>query len=122
MHQNILITGASGYLGGTILARWKDIDLGGYGKVFALVRKPEHARAVKSLYGAQPLTFSPTDEGEVVKAITEHEITVVVFLLDAYYLKGQVNFIKGLAATKQNTGQEVHFVYVSTSKHQDQGW
>jgi thioester reductase-like protein len=38
MSHNILLTGGSGYLGGTLLARWNEAQLPSYGKLFALVR------------------------------------------------------------------------------------
>ncbi|KAF5554253.1 elongation factor 2 [Fusarium mexicanum] len=52
---NILITGASGYLGGTLLARWQSAQISGYEKLYALIRKPEQAETVKKLYGAEPV-------------------------------------------------------------------
>ncbi|KAH8161917.1 hypothetical protein CIB48_g6327 [Xylaria polymorpha] len=63
MSHNILITGSSGYLGGSLLARWKGANLPGYNKLFALVRTPKQAEAVKQ-YGAEPLIFDAYDEGE----------------------------------------------------------
>lgn len=47
MPPNILITGGSGYLGGTILARWKEAGLSGYGKLYSLVRTDAQAQATQ---------------------------------------------------------------------------
>jgi thioester reductase-like protein len=54
--HNILLTGASGYLGGDLLAELVTTDLPEHGKLFALVRSSEQAGAVKQL-GAEPLTL-----------------------------------------------------------------
>lgn len=112
MSHNILITGGSGYLGGTLLANFQPVGLPNYGKLFALVRKPEQAEAIKQ-YGAEPLLFSPEDEQATKTAIVENKITIVYFLMDAYYAYSQINIIKALAESKKVTGLEVHFLHVS---------
>lgn len=112
--HRILITGASGYLGGTLLARWKDADLPAYDKLYALVRTDAQAEAVKQ-YGAEALTFDSRDETAVLKAVVDHKITIVYYLIDAVRSEAQVNFIKALAEVKKATGQEVHFLHVSNT-------
>lgn len=110
--HRILVTGASGYLGGTLLARWKDADLPAYDKLYALVRTDAQAEAVKQ-YGAEALTFDSRDETAVLEAVVDHKITIVYYLIDAVRSEAQVNFIKALAEVKKATGQEVHFLHVS---------
>lgn len=113
MPHNILITGASGYFGGTLLARWADAGLTGYIKLYALVRSDEQAEAVKQ-YGAEPLLFSPRDEAAVKNAVLQNRITIVLYLIDAFQSIGQEYFIKALAELKRQTGQDVHFLHVSS--------
>ncbi|KAI8220379.1 hypothetical protein K4K54_008633 [Colletotrichum sp. SAR 10_86] len=115
MAHNILITGASGYLGGTLLARWKEAGLSGYDKLFALVRTDAQAEAVKS-YGAEPLSFSLKDEKAVRDAVVNNRITIVYYLIDALNSAGQMNFITALAEVKRLTGGEVHFLHTSGAK------
>ncbi|KAF4829480.1 hypothetical protein CGCTS75_v006752 [Colletotrichum tropicale] len=115
MAHNILITGASGYLGGTLLARWKEADLDGYDKLFALVRTDAQAEAVKS-HGAEPLSFSPKDEVAVRDAVVNNRITIVYYLIDALNSAGQKNFIKALAEVKRQTGADVHFLHTTGAK------
>jgi thioester reductase-like protein len=38
--HNILLTGASGYLGGSLLAHWASASLPAHGTLYALVRTP----------------------------------------------------------------------------------
>lgn len=110
--HRILITGASGYLGGTLLARWKEALLPSYNKLFALVRTDTQAEAVKQ-YGAEPLVFNAQDESAVFKALVDNKITIVYYLIDALNGEAQVYFIKALAEVKRITGMEVHFLHVS---------
>ena len=53
MSHRVLITGASGYLGGDFLARLPKFDLPPYEKLYALIRTDDQAAAVKK-YGAVP--------------------------------------------------------------------
>lgn len=109
--HNVLITGASGYLGGTLLARWQAAQLPPYGELFALVRTDAQAEGVKQ-YGAQPLKFDSKDETAVKSAIVDNQISIVYYLIDALRSEAQVYFIKALADVKKLTGKEVHFLHV----------
>ncbi|RFU73817.1 nad dependent epimerase dehydratase family [Trichoderma arundinaceum] len=60
MH-NVLITGVSGYLGGSILAQLHNLSSGrtvlpAYGTIYAFVRSDTQAHAVQA-YGAEPAVF-----------------------------------------------------------------
>lgn len=112
MSHRILITGASGYLGGTLLARWNTVTLPKYDKLFALVRTDDQARSVKQLYGADPLQFDIKNGAAVRDTIVSNKITIVFFLIDATSAESQVLFIKALAEVKKVTGIDVHFLHV----------
>lgn len=116
--HRVLITGASGYLGGTLLARWKNADLPAHDKVYALVRTDAQAQAVQQ-FGAEPLSFDSKDEAAVRKAVVGNKITIVYYLIDAVRSEAQVNFIKALAEIKKATGQEVHFLHVRINNPKD---
>ncbi|KAL1869343.1 hypothetical protein Daus18300_005555 [Diaporthe australafricana] len=113
--HRILITGASGYLGGTLLARWKDAGLPTYDKLYALVRTDAQAEAVER-YGAEPLTFDAKDEAAVWEGVVDNKITIVYYLIDPAKSDAQVNFIKALAEVKRMTGQEVHILHTTGAK------
>lgn len=115
MSYNILITGASGYLGGTLLARWSGAKLPAYHKLYALVRTNEQGEAVKQ-YGAEPVFFNTKDETSIKAAIVDNEITIVYFLIDALTSETQVPMIQALAEVKKRVGREVHFLHTSGAK------
>ena len=112
MPHNILLTGASGYLGGDLLAGLSDANLPPYETLYALVRTPEQAKAAEQ-HGAKPLIFDVRNEASVRDAVLENEITVVFFLIDATSSASQELFIKALGEVKNKTGSEVHFLHVS---------
>lgn len=110
--HNILITGASGYLGGTLLARWETAHLPAYGRLFALVRTEAQAEVVRQ-YNAEPLIFDTRNETAVRRSIVDNRITIVYFLINALDGGAQVHSIKALAEVKKLIGQGVHFLHVS---------
>lgn len=116
MPHRILLTGASGYLGGSLLAAIGDANLPIYDKLYALVRTDAQAEAVKK-YAAEPLNFDVKDEAAVRSAVVGHKITVVFFLIDAMSAVSQGFFIKSLAEVRSSTGEEVHFLHVRSPEH-----
>ncbi|THX73550.1 NAD(P)-binding protein [Aureobasidium pullulans] len=114
MSYNVLITGGSGYLGGTLLNRLQSAGLPAL-KLYALVRKDSQAEAVKQ-YGAEPLKFDAYGESAVREAVLKHEINVVFSLHDAFKADSAVAFIKALAELKNNTGRNVHFLHTTGAK------
>ncbi|KAE8315141.1 hypothetical protein BDV41DRAFT_199358 [Aspergillus transmontanensis] len=115
MTHNILLTGSSGYLGGTLLARLKRADLPPYGKVYALVRSEKQAQCVQE-YGAEPLFCDVDDHVQITTAIVDREISVIYFLIDAYNQTRQQVMIRALGKVKERTGKTVHFVHTTGAK------
>jgi nucleoside-diphosphate-sugar epimerase len=113
MEYNILITGGSGYLGGTLLNQLKSADLPKYHKLFAFVRSDAQAEAVKQ-YAAEPLQFDMQDETSVRNTILKNRLNVVFFLVDAISSSSQGSFVKALAELSKATGQDVHFLHASS--------
>ncbi|KAK0203392.1 NAD-P-binding protein [Desarmillaria ectypa] len=108
----LLITGASGYLGGTLL---NDLVKIPNVEIYALVRTELQASTVKSL-GVQPVEFDLMNQAAIQKAVEELELTVVLHLADAFSFVPPEAFILGLATVKHKTRKDVHFVHASGAK------
>ncbi|KAF2833350.1 NAD(P)-binding protein [Ophiobolus disseminans] len=115
MPHSILITGASGYLGGSLLAELDRITLPPHEKLYGLVRSQEQADAVKQ-YGAEPLILDLKNERAVLRTIVDAKISIVYFLIDALNSELQIPLIKALGEVKRQTGQDVHFLHTSGAK------
>ncbi|KAJ7118723.1 hypothetical protein C8R44DRAFT_789091 [Mycena epipterygia] len=110
----ILLTGASGYIGGVLLNKIKS-DLPGI-KVYTLVRTADQAEKVESL-GAHPVQFDlKNDQGEIMKAVVDNGVTILIHTADALDFGPAQKFIEALAEVKKQTGQEVHFIHTSGAK------
>ncbi|KAK9311145.1 hypothetical protein V1524DRAFT_77288 [Lipomyces starkeyi] len=116
MSHNILITGASGYLGGSLLARWNQAGLPPYQKLYALVRTEEQAKAVKELYGAEPLQIDQNNESDIKQAIISRGISIIYWLISASDTRVPKIMIDALGDVKKDTGKDVHFLFTSGAK------
>lgn len=115
MSYRFLLTGASGYLGGSLLDALSTANLPVYDKLFALVRTDSQAQSVTK-YGAEPIFFDPFDEASTRKAILDNDITIVFYLIDAFAQTGQVNLIKALGELKRTRSRSVHFLHTTGAK------
>jgi len=115
MSHSILLTGASGYLGGSLLAQLNRTKLPPHKKLYALVRSQEQADAVRK-YGAEPLILDLKDQDAVIKTVVSAKISIIYFLVDALNSELQIPLIKALGEVKKQTGQDVHFLHTSGAK------
>jgi uncharacterized protein YbjT (DUF2867 family) len=117
MSRNILITGGSGYIGGSLLAQLKETaDLPPHGTTYALVRNDYQAAKVKSHYNATPLNLNLEDQSAITATLLDKQISVVFFLINAFNADAQVKFIEALAAVKDRYGVQTHFLHTTGAK------
>ncbi|KAK5740650.1 hypothetical protein LTR17_004455 [Elasticomyces elasticus] len=117
MTRNVLITGAYGYLGGSLLEHLENSHkLPTYGTIYALVRSEEQAKQVKALYNVTPLTLNLSNEAEMTEQLVQKDIFVVFFLIDAYKPDTQLRFINALEAVGKKSGVSTHILHTSGAK------
>lgn len=112
MHR-ILLTGGSGYLGGTFLARWKDSNISA--PLHALVRTPQQADAVKQ-YGAEPILIREFSSEPIKNVVIRHSITIVLHLFNPLDHDTTPAFIEALSKVQDAMGERVHFIFTSGAK------
>lgn len=113
MSRNILLTGASGYLGGSFLHLLQDANLPPH-KIFAVVRSDAQAEAVKQ-YNASPLFVDLSDTSAITSAIATNQITIVYHLHDPLDTSTPT-WIAALSSVKQQLSQSVHFLFTTGAK------
>lgn len=116
MPRNVLITGGSGYLGGSLLAELKKTDLPPHGTIYALVRSDDQAEKVKAHHNAIPIALDLEDQSLITAALLEKQISVVFHLISAVSADSQEKFVQGLGKVKEQLGVETHFLHTSGAK------
>ncbi|TVY56105.1 Uncharacterized protein LCER1_G001958 [Lachnellula cervina] len=118
--SKILVTGATGYIGGSILSQLLESkhDLSKY-PISVLVRGEDRAKILQN-QGFNPILFQSLDEADVLqKVASEHD--VVIHTASGYHTASAKALILGLGERKKATGKEVHFIQTSgTSNLGDQ--
>nr|XP_031857875.1 uncharacterized protein CI109_006747 [Kwoniella shandongensis]KAA5524947.1 hypothetical protein CI109_006747 [Kwoniella shandongensis] len=109
---NVLFDGVSGYMGGTVLYKFKNEQSTRYQsvKLFALVRDANKAEKAEH-YGATPLIGSLDDEEAIYQMITSNNITTILHMADTTNWVRQSYLIKALAAVKSDV--QKHYVSVA---------
>lgn len=117
MSRNILITGGSGYIGGSLLTQLMGTsNLPSHGTIYALVRNEDQAERVKSHYNATPLNLDLEDQSAITASLLDKQISVVFFMINAFNANAQLKFIEALAAVKDKHGIQTHFLHTTGAK------
>ncbi|KAI1170715.1 NAD dependent epimerase/dehydratase family protein [Nemania sp. FL0916] len=110
---NILITGATGYIGGAVLNALMSSEYGALknATITCVVRGAEKAKALEKL-GVKVLQFQSLDETEILaQAASEND--VVIHTASGFHTLAARALILGLARRKQDTGREVFYFQTS---------
>ncbi|KAK2060058.1 NAD dependent epimerase/dehydratase [Colletotrichum caudatum] len=113
MGQKILYTGATGFVGGSVLSQLlnssyseiKNLD------ITALVRKQEQADLLKHK-GVEAIVFDGLDDSDFLRR-TASEYDYVIHTPTGFHTSSAVALIEGLAQRKMQTGKDVHFIHTS---------
>ncbi|OJJ32907.1 hypothetical protein ASPWEDRAFT_174337 [Aspergillus wentii DTO 134E9] len=111
--RSLLITGVSGYIGGTVLsAILESEDIWAKQlQISALVRNEAQATTVKNL-GVTPLLFSSFDEREVLEKLGE-EFDIIIHAGAGWHTPSAKALITGQGARRTRTNQPVHYIQMS---------
>ncbi|KAF4493402.1 hypothetical protein FAGAP_10475 [Fusarium agapanthi] len=124
MPRNILITGAAGYIGGSIVAdllsKHPKITKN---QVFDAVKTDEQAKAI-SIHGINVLKLDLSDEQAVANEISSCKINVIVHAANSIDPGLTLPLINGLAKQKEATGKPTYFIHTSglSAFYANSGW
>ncbi|KAF8149876.1 hypothetical protein B0H34DRAFT_678825 [Crassisporium funariophilum] len=107
---NIFFTGATGYIGGSVLSRLLKDPKAKDTTITALVRSPEKVEKLKAL-GVNAVVGSHTDEKLVEKLASEAD--VVIATADADNLEAALATLRGLKTRYEKTGTPPIFIHTS---------
>ncbi|RYN74991.1 hypothetical protein AA0120_g12175 [Alternaria tenuissima] len=120
----ILLTGATGYIGGTILANLlkSSSHTLSNATITCLVRGPERVATLSAAYGdrVRPVLYKDLDDLETTTAVAaQHDLVIHTTL--GYHAASAQALIRGLAQRKVTTGRDVWMIHTSgTSNLADQ--
>ena len=123
---SILLTGATGLIGGSVLSHLleKDGATLGAATVTCLVRGPERAATLSSAYGdkVRTIVYQDLDDLEATEAAAAHQDIVINTTLGYHSASAQA-LLRGLARRKASTGREVWIIHTSgTTNLADQAY
>jgi len=120
----ILLTGATGYIGGTVLHHLLQSDSESLrnASITCLVRGAARIAKLNTEYGRRvnPVLFQDLDDtARIIDIASQHDIAINTTL--GYHPASAAAVVKGLAKRKQATGKEVYMIHTSgTSNLADQ--
>ncbi|KAK2024946.1 NAD dependent epimerase/dehydratase family protein-like protein [Colletotrichum zoysiae] len=112
----ILLTGATGYIGGTILTRLlsSSSPILTSASITCLVRGAERASRLTAAYGprVQPVVYESLDDIETTTATAaQHDVVINTAL--GYHSASGLALVRGLAQRKAETGRDVWIIHTS---------
>ncbi|KAI5460982.1 hypothetical protein BGZ63DRAFT_357527 [Mariannaea sp. PMI_226] len=107
----ILITGATGYIGGSVLTEILKSPISQNVSISVLVRREDQAEILRE-HGVIPIIFRDLDDLATLEQVSS-DFDVVINSANSFHPTSAVALIKGLAKRKEKTGAEVHFIHTS---------
>ncbi|KAK4507938.1 hypothetical protein PRZ48_001673 [Zasmidium cellare] len=110
----ILLTGATGYIGGSILAQLIKSDHPALRTITCIVRGQDRISKLKEVYGdrVKAELYEGLDDFErTIDVASQHDIVINTTL--GFHEKSPIALIDGLAKRKQATGKDVFLIHTS---------
>ncbi|CAI7629913.1 hypothetical protein N7533_004103 [Penicillium manginii] len=107
----VLVVGATGYIGGSILSEILRSSQASQLSISALIRRPEQAAKLEAL-GVKPLRFEGLDDLEACKNVASKN-DVVINAASASHDSSAKALIEGLALRKKDTGKDAYLIHTS---------
>ncbi|KAF7557241.1 hypothetical protein G7Z17_g782 [Cylindrodendrum hubeiense] len=125
MDRNLLITGAAGYIGGSILADFITRTTGPFSRanISAAVRSEAQVESLANL-GINVVLVDLSDEASVTEVVLRNEIDIVLHTASSHDPNVASYLIKALGQRRKATGNETFFVHTSgsTAFAPEAGW
>ncbi|CAG9988711.1 unnamed protein product [Clonostachys byssicola] len=119
MEKRVLLTGATGYVGGSVLANLLASPRLGQLSISALARDPERLKALEDKVSFVP--FQGLDDTDALESIAS-QFDVVIHCANGHHVQSPRAFIRGLAQRKRSLGGEPFYIHTSgTSSLGDYG-
>ncbi|KAJ0426821.1 hypothetical protein BJY00DRAFT_271035 [Aspergillus carlsbadensis] len=112
MSSNILLTGATGYIGGTLLRTLLSANLVPPSSIWAIVRSDAQAESLKPL-GVNTTQIALTDDVEIKQVILDNSIDIVIHTVSVVDPTLAASLLNALKARKELTKRPVHFIHTS---------
>ncbi|KAL0938112.1 nad dependent epimerase dehydratase family protein [Colletotrichum truncatum] len=113
MPERLLFTGATGFVGGTVLSQLLNSSFPEIKnlQITALVRKQEQVDLLKQR-GVNAVLFNGLDDSEQLRKAAS-DFDYVIHAPTGFHTSSAVALIEGLGERKKQTGKEVHFIHTS---------
>ncbi|KAH8203456.1 hypothetical protein TruAng_002327 [Truncatella angustata] len=126
MAPNILITGAAGYIGGSILSDFLTIYSSEINKehVHAAVRTEQQAKDLSEL-GIKVHQIDLTDESNVADVVIKNHVSIVIQTASSLNPSLSVNLLTALGKQKQISREQTYFVHKTSgisAFYEKSGW
>ncbi|KAL9058634.1 MAG: hypothetical protein Q9162_001641 [Coniocarpon cinnabarinum] len=125
MTANVLITGAAGFIGGSVITELaaSNNSLLDRQHVFAAIRSEEQAQALSTL-GVNVLRLALNDEEAVAEAVSKNNISIVIHVASSIDPGLALPLIDALSKRKEATGDKTYFIHTSalSAFYEKCGW
>ncbi|ORX98363.1 hypothetical protein BCR34DRAFT_577306 [Clohesyomyces aquaticus] len=109
--SHVLIVGATGYIGGSILSKLLQCSSAAELCISALIRRPEQAAKLQSM-GVKPVLFGGLDELETCKEVAS-QYDVVINAASASHDASARAMVEGLHLRQKATGRNAYMIHTS---------